>query len=108
MNQLPPNGSGRNDSETIRARLMGNAERELAAFFAAVTGLFGSEHATLAATGWLERLEKMKDLPASFHEWRSLTIEVAGGLLKDFDVNYSSREERWKNENWHHRRRPDR
>ena len=108
MNQFPPNGSGRNDSETIRARLMGNAERELAGFFAAVTGLFGSEQATLAATGWLERLETMKDLPASLHEWRSLTIEVAGGLLKDFAISYSSQEERSKDENWHHRRRPDR
>ena len=78
MNQLPPDGSGRNDSETIRA----NAERELAAFFAAVTGLFGSEQATLAATCWLERLEKMKDLPASLHEWRSLTIEVAVELRR--------------------------
>ena len=79
MNQLSVNRN-QNDTPLVGNQLM--AERELAAFFNAVTTLFGSEQATITANDWLERLERMTDLPASPREWRQLSIEVTGKLAK--------------------------
>jgi hypothetical protein len=52
------------------------AERELSAFFNAVTQLFGSEQAELSAEDWLRELIKTEGLPASTREWRLITTKV--------------------------------
>ena len=52
------------------------AERELSAFFRAVTELFGSEQAELSAEDWLQELIEVDDLPASTREWRLITTKV--------------------------------
>ena len=49
------------------------AERELSAFFGAVTRLFGSEQAELAAEDWLHELIEIDGRPASAREWRLIT-----------------------------------
>jgi hypothetical protein len=59
---------------------MSLAERELVAFFGAVTELFGSEQAELSAEEWLRELEATDDLPASTREWRSVTAKVSARL----------------------------
>ena len=54
------------------AGLIPMAERELAAFFNAVTELFGSELAQLSAEDWLQELTAIDALPASAREWRRI------------------------------------
>jgi hypothetical protein len=56
------------------------AELELSAFFTAVTQLFGSEQAELAAEDWLRELIEIDGLPASIREWRLLTTKVSTQL----------------------------
>lgn len=56
------------------------AERELSAFFTAVTELYGSEEAEASADDWLRKLMASDDLPASPSEWRTLTIAAAAQL----------------------------
>jgi hypothetical protein len=62
------------------ADLMTMAERELSAFFNAVTQLFGSEQADLAAEDWLHELIEIDCLPASAREWRLITAKVSTRL----------------------------
>ena len=64
------------------------AERELSAFFNAVTQLFGSEQAELSAEDWLHELIESDGLPASAHEWRLITAKVSTRLTRG--VNASS------------------
>jgi len=56
------------------------AERELSAFFNAVTQLFGSEQADLSAEDWLHELIEIESLPSSTHEWRLITAKVSTRL----------------------------
>jgi len=56
------------------------AERELSAFFNAVTQLFGPEQADLSAEDWLHELINVGGLPASAREWRLITAKVATRL----------------------------
>ena len=56
------------------------AERELSAFFCAVTELYSSEQAEASAEDWLRELMARVGLPASAHEWRTLTIAAAARL----------------------------
>ena len=70
------------------ADLMTMAERELSAFFNAVTQLFGSEQAELSAEDWLQELIEIDALPASAREWRSITAKVSTRLPSG--VNASS------------------
>ena len=56
--------------------LMTMAERELSAFFNAVTQLFGSEQADLSADDWLHELSEIGSLPTSAREWRLITAKV--------------------------------
>jgi hypothetical protein len=56
------------------------AERELSAFFRAVTELFGSEQAKASAEDWLHELTDSNDLPASVRQWRTFTIAAAARL----------------------------
>jgi hypothetical protein len=68
--------------------LMTMAERELSAFFNAVTELFGSEQAQLSAEDWLHELIKIDGLPVSIREWRLITAKVLTRLPSG--VNASS------------------
>jgi len=56
------------------------AERELSAFFSAVTQLFGAEQAELSAGEWLQELIEIDALPASAREWRLITAKVSTRL----------------------------
>ena len=60
--------------------LMTMAERELSAFFSAVTQLFGSEQAELSAEDWLHQLIEIDGLPTSAREWRLITAKVSTRL----------------------------
>ena len=60
--------------------VMTMAERELSAFFRAVTQLFGSEQAELSAEDWLQELIEIDDLPTSVPQWRSITAKVSTRL----------------------------
>jgi len=62
------------------ADLMTMAERELSAFFSAVTQLFGSEQAELSAQAWLHELIEIDGLPTSAREWRLITAKVSTRL----------------------------
>ena len=70
------------------ADLMTMAERELSAFFNAVTEWFGSEQAQLSAEDWLHELIKVAGLPISAREWRLITAKVSTRLPSG--VNASS------------------
>jgi len=63
------------------AELQEAAQRELAAFYAAVTEMYGPEEAMRAALGWIEKLERA-DQPVGGRppDWREMTIAAAGGL----------------------------
>ena len=62
------------------ADLMTMAERELSAFFSAVSQLFGSEQAALSAEDWLHELIEIDGLPASAREWRLISAKVSARL----------------------------
>ena len=64
MNQLTPKQSLQDHNPTC-SELLGMAEHELAAFFGAVTELFGSEQAGLSAENWLEEFLASETLPAA-------------------------------------------
>jgi hypothetical protein len=68
--------------------LMTMAQRELSAFFNAVTELFGSEQAQLSAEDWLHELIRIDGLPTSAREWRLITANVSTRLPSG--VNASS------------------
>jgi hypothetical protein len=71
---------------------MSLAERELAAFFHAVTELFGAELAELSAKQWLHELETTEDLPASTREWRRVTAKASAWLSNRINVLLPSTE----------------
>ena len=56
------------------------AERELSAFFNAVTQLFGPRQAELSAEDWLHELAEIDGLPASAREWRLITAKASTRL----------------------------
>jgi alkylhydroperoxidase/carboxymuconolactone decarboxylase family protein YurZ len=62
------------------ADFMAMAERELSAFFNAVTQLFGSEQAELSADDWLHEVIEIDGLPASTREWRLITAKISTRL----------------------------
>jgi len=70
------------------ADLITMAERELSAFFNAITQSFGSEQAELSAEDWLHELIEIDGLPTSAHEWRLITAKVSTRLASR--VNASS------------------
>jgi hypothetical protein len=71
------------------------AERELSAFFNAVTQLFGSEQAELSAEDWLQELIQIDGLPTSAREWRLITAKVSTRIVSG--VNASSRSTEFTN-----------
>ena len=66
----------RKNSNLPCADLMTMAERELSAYFNAITQLFGSEQAELSAEDWLQELIEIGALPASSREWRWITAKA--------------------------------
>jgi hypothetical protein len=68
------------NSDSGCADRMTMAERELSAFFNAVTQLFGSEQAGLSAEDWLHELIEIDGLPTSAREWRLITAKVSTRL----------------------------
>jgi len=62
------------------ADLMTMAERELSAFFHAVTQSFGAQQAELSAEDWLQELMEIDCLPATTREWRLITAKVSTRL----------------------------
>jgi hypothetical protein len=68
------------NSNSVCADLMTIAERELSAFFNAVTQLFGSEQADLSSEDWLHELIEIDGLPTSPREWRLITAKVSTRL----------------------------
>jgi hypothetical protein len=89
MNPLAGYKPSRNSNPRC-ADLMTMAERELSAFFNAVTQSFGSEQAELSADDWLRELVEIKGLPASTREWRSITAKASTQLASRVRVNASS------------------
>ena len=76
------------NSDSRCADPMTMAERELSAFFNAVTQWFGSEQAELSAEDWLHELIEIDGLPTSAREWRLITARVSTRLASR--VNASS------------------
>jgi hypothetical protein len=79
MNQIAfdrPPGNPHTDCAALTAM----AERELSAFFNAVTDLFGSEQAELSAEDWLHELNESDVLPASAGQWRLMTTRASTRL----------------------------
>jgi len=70
-----------NSNDQTFAKLMTMAERELGAFISAVTELFGTEQARLAAEDWLDELFIMEPLLGwTSRDWRSITIAASARL----------------------------
>ena len=67
--------------------LMTMAEQELAAFFSAVTKLFGLEQAKVSAEDWLRELMAINDLPASTRQWRRLTVKALAKLASRINAS---------------------
>ena len=91
MNPVAPYKSSKN-SKPPCADLMTMAERELSAFFRAVTQLFGSEQAELSAESWLQKLIETDGLPASAREWRMITAKVLTRLASRLSASSLSTE----------------
>ncbi len=79
MNQVAFDRPSRNFNSDC-SDLTTMAERELSAFFGAVTELFGSEQAELSAEDWLHELVETDRVPASTTEWRLITAKVSTRL----------------------------
>ena len=80
------------NSVSCCAHLMTLAERELSAFFNAVTRLFGSEQAELSAEEWLRELIEIGGLPTSAREWRLITAKVSTRLASRVSATSQSTE----------------
>jgi hypothetical protein len=81
-----------NNSSPCCPDLITMAERELSAFFNAVTQLFGSEQAEVAAEDWLHELIEIDGLPASAREWRSITAKASTRLASRVSASSLSTE----------------
>jgi hypothetical protein len=68
------------------------AERELSAFFNAITQLFGPEQAELSAEDWLQELIEIDSLPTSAREWRLITAIVSTRLSSRVNASSPSTE----------------
>ncbi|MGA9510896.1 MAG: hypothetical protein WBV55_19905 [Candidatus Sulfotelmatobacter sp.] len=72
--------------------LMTMAERELSAFFNAITQLFGSQQAEFSAEDWLQELIEIQGLPTSVREWRLITTKVSARLASRMNASSLSTE----------------
>ncbi len=89
---LPGRYKPSTSSSSLCAELVTMAERELSAFFNAVSQLFGSEQAEISAEDWLQELTEIDDLPTSAREWRSITAKVLTRLASRMSVSSLSTE----------------
>ena len=79
-----------NDQNTSLDGLTKMAERELGAFFAAVTELFGPEQARLSVEDWLQELESLDTLPGLRNcDWRQVTLAVLTRLANRVNASKS-------------------
>jgi hypothetical protein len=69
-----------NDHNPLCTGILNRAEQELAAFFNAVTDLYGPHIADLSANDWLNELLTSEALPASTRDWRQITLNVSTRL----------------------------
>jgi hypothetical protein len=68
-------------SDSIYEEQMRLAERELFSFLAAVTQLYGPEHAQLSAEDWLNESELIDSPPRSeARNWRAVTVAASARL----------------------------
>ena len=81
-----------NDSDAPCPELITMAERELSAFFNAVTKLFGSEQAELSAEDWLQEFIEIDGLPTSPRGWSLITAKVSTRLPSGADASSRSTE----------------
>jgi hypothetical protein len=81
-----------NNSNLGCADFITTAERELSAFFRAVTERFGSEEAELSAEDWLQELIEIDGLPASTREWRLITAKASTRLVSRVSASSLSTE----------------
>jgi hypothetical protein len=91
MNPLARYKPSRNSNPRC-ADVMTMAERELSAFFNAVTQLFGSEQAELSAEDWLHELIEIDGLPTSVRGWRLITAKASTRLPSGVDASSLSTE----------------
>lgn len=66
------------------------AERELAAFTAAVNELFGAEQARLAAEDWIRELALAWDCGETVRDLRQITIKAASRFAKRVNAQIPS------------------
>jgi len=81
-----------NNSNLGCADFITTAERELSAFFRAVTERFGSEQAELSAEDWLLELIEIDGLPDSTREWRLITAKASTRLASRVSASSLSTE----------------
>jgi len=74
------------------ADLITMAERELSAFFNAVTQLFGSDQAEISAEDWLQELIEIDGLPTSNREWRLITAKASTRFARQVSASSLSTE----------------
>jgi hypothetical protein len=72
---------------SVCADLAVMAERELSAFFRAVTELFGKEQAELSAEDWLHEFTAIGSLPASRRELRWITTKASTRLASRLNAS---------------------
>jgi hypothetical protein len=63
-----------------------SAERELGAFLAAVTELFGADQARQAAKDWLDEIDLQETFPVNLN-WRPITVAAAIRLAQRLNGN---------------------
>ncbi|MGA8619491.1 MAG: hypothetical protein WB660_13370 [Candidatus Sulfotelmatobacter sp.] len=91
MNRLARHKPSKNSNHPC-SDLTTMAERELSAFFNAITQLFGWEQAELSAEDWLHELIEIDGLPASTREWRLITTKVLTRLASRVSASSLSTE----------------
>jgi hypothetical protein len=91
MNSLVRHKSSKNSNHPC-PDLVTMAERELSAFFTAITQLFGPKQAELSAEDWLKELIEIDSLPASSREWRLITAKASTRLASRVNASSPSTE----------------
>jgi hypothetical protein len=74
-------------SSSVYEEQIHQAERELSAFIAAVTELYGPEAAGLSARDWVDESDLMDSPPLSeIRNWRSVTVAASARLAGRVDL----------------------
>jgi hypothetical protein len=72
-------------SSSAGDELVAGAERELAAYYTAISATYGPEGAMQAAHDWIEELER-----SDWEKWKSAPRHIAGSLPSWRDVTISA------------------